>query len=136
MVATTDVGRLAAQLLQQNWIGPRIVELEGPRRVSPKDLAAGLARALGRSVVAAAVPRDRWKPCSASRGMRHPAPYARARWLQRGLDRIRGAAGARDRRSRRGADASGRLFPIRESVKSDAFIPISAKRVSKRSEKL
>lgn len=31
MVATQDVGRLAAVLLQENWIGTRVIELEGPR---------------------------------------------------------------------------------------------------------
>ena len=35
MVATEDVGRTAAALLQDEWTGARIVELEGPRRVSP-----------------------------------------------------------------------------------------------------
>jgi hypothetical protein len=29
MVATADVGKLAASLLQQNWAGKRVVELEG-----------------------------------------------------------------------------------------------------------
>src|ERR1700744_5922853 len=31
MVATEDIGRVAATLLQQTWSGVRIVELEGPR---------------------------------------------------------------------------------------------------------
>src|SRR6202789_975441 len=39
MVATADVGRVAAQLLQQTWSGVRVVELEGPKRVTPNDLA-------------------------------------------------------------------------------------------------
>ena len=30
MVATADVGRVAAELLLQDWIGERVVELEGP----------------------------------------------------------------------------------------------------------
>src|ERR1700736_6129377 len=40
MVATTDVGRVAAELLQQHWSGRRVVELEGPRRVTPNNVAA------------------------------------------------------------------------------------------------
>ena len=40
MVATKDIGTLAARLIQENWSGKRVVELEGPRRVSPNDLAA------------------------------------------------------------------------------------------------
>ena len=35
MVATADIGRLAAQLLQETWSGHRIVELEGAYRVTP-----------------------------------------------------------------------------------------------------
>src|SRR5262249_5604836 len=39
MVATEDVGRVAAELLLENWNGKRIVELEEPRRLSPNDIA-------------------------------------------------------------------------------------------------
>jgi NAD(P)H dehydrogenase (quinone) len=35
MVATEDIGRTAAELIQQNWTGKRLVELEGtPGRMS------------------------------------------------------------------------------------------------------
>lgn len=40
MIATEDVGRTVAALLQQTWDGHRVVELEGPKRVSPQDVAA------------------------------------------------------------------------------------------------
>ena len=33
MVSTADVGRVAAELLLQDWTGKRVVELEGPERV-------------------------------------------------------------------------------------------------------
>ena len=33
-VATADIGREAAKLLQESWTGRRVVELEGPRRVT------------------------------------------------------------------------------------------------------
>jgi uncharacterized protein YbjT (DUF2867 family) len=36
MVAAKDVGANAAALIQQHWTGVRVVELEGPARVSPK----------------------------------------------------------------------------------------------------
>lgn len=39
MVATQDIGRLAADLIREEWTGKRVVELEGPARVSPSDLA-------------------------------------------------------------------------------------------------
>ena len=35
MVATADIGQTAARLLQEQWSGRRIVELEGPARVTP-----------------------------------------------------------------------------------------------------
>ncbi|MGY4728103.1 NmrA family NAD(P)-binding protein [Burkholderia pyrrocinia] len=74
MVATEDVGRVAAALLQEEWIGARIVELEGPRRVSPNDLAAAFARVLGHAVHAEAVPRDTWAALFDAQRMRYPEP--------------------------------------------------------------
>jgi len=74
MVATADVGRVAAELLQESWAGKRVVELEGPRRVSPNDIAAGFTRLLGRSVRAEAVPRETWEALFRAQGMRNPLP--------------------------------------------------------------
>jgi len=78
MVATGDVGRTAAELLleapaQQH----RIVELEGPQRVSPNDLAAALARALGRPVRVTSVAREQWEARFRAQGMRNPGPRMR-----------------------------------------------------------
>ena len=77
MVATDDVGRTAAALLQDEWSGARIVELEGPRRISPNDLAAAFARVLGRPVQAEAVPRDTWAGLFDRQQMRNPEPRMR-----------------------------------------------------------
>src|ERR1700742_1993165 len=55
MVATADIGRVAARLLQEKAAGRRVVELDGPRPVSPDDVAATLGRLLGRSVSAQSV---------------------------------------------------------------------------------
>jgi uncharacterized protein YbjT (DUF2867 family) len=74
MVATADIGRVAAEMLQQDWTGRRIVELEGPRRVSPNDIAAAFSSLLGRSVRARAVPRDAWASIFASQGFTNPEP--------------------------------------------------------------
>jgi uncharacterized protein YbjT (DUF2867 family) len=74
MVATADVGRIAAELLQETWKGRRVVELEGPRLVSPNDIAAGLQRLLGRAVRAEAVPHDTWESLFRSQGFRNPIP--------------------------------------------------------------
>jgi hypothetical protein len=77
MVATADVGRVAADLLRDTWTGSRIVEFEGPRRVSPNDIAATLSHLLGKDVRAQAVPRETWEDLFRSQGMRHPLPRIR-----------------------------------------------------------
>ena len=74
MVATADIGRLGAELLQELWSGRRIVELEGPRRVTPIDIAATYSNILGRPVRAVAVPRDTWASLFESQGMKNPTP--------------------------------------------------------------
>src|SRR5476651_1128287 len=61
MVATADIGRVAAELLQETWNGHRIVELESPHRVTPKEIAATFAKLLGRPVRVEAVPRETWE---------------------------------------------------------------------------
>jgi NAD(P)H dehydrogenase (quinone) len=74
MVATADIGRVAAMLLQQEWTGKRVVELEGPRRVSPLDIAAAFGAVLNREVRAQIVPRVTWSDLFKSQGMKHPLP--------------------------------------------------------------
>ena len=91
MVATRDIGALAAELIQENWQGNRVVELEGPARVSPQDLTHAFATVLGRPVRL----RDRAArvlggavPCA---GDEEPASsHAHAGWLQRGMDHVPG----------------------------------------------
>lgn len=77
MVATADVGRMAAALLQQSWQGVRVVELSGPRNVSPNDIAATFAAILGHPVQAEAVPRSQWEALFRSQGSVHPLPRMR-----------------------------------------------------------
>jgi NAD(P)H dehydrogenase (quinone) len=74
MVAIADIGRVAAELLQETWSGPRVVELEGPHRVTPNRIAAGFAGVLGNPVKAEVVPRDSWEPLFRSQGMKNPLP--------------------------------------------------------------
>ncbi|MBR1194187.1 NAD(P)H-binding protein [Bradyrhizobium sp. AUGA SZCCT0240] len=74
MVATRDVGRVAAELIQEGWSGKRIVELEGPRRISPNDLAMSFGRALAKVVRVQSVPRDTWETLFRSQGMKNPQP--------------------------------------------------------------
>jgi NAD(P)H dehydrogenase (quinone) len=61
MIATADVGRVAAQLLLETWSGQRIVELEGPQRISPLQLGAGFSELLGKPVRMQSVPRETWQ---------------------------------------------------------------------------
>jgi uncharacterized protein YbjT (DUF2867 family) len=77
MVASKDVGVTAATLIRQHWTGMRVVELEGPARVSPNDLAAAFAAALGRPVRAELIPREEWEALFRSQGMRNPRPRIR-----------------------------------------------------------
>jgi uncharacterized protein YbjT (DUF2867 family) len=74
MVSTDDVGRAAAALLQEHWEGRRVVELEGPQRVSPNALAAAFAKALGTPVRAEVVPREQWESIFRAQGMKNPTP--------------------------------------------------------------
>jgi NAD(P)H dehydrogenase (quinone) len=74
MISTDDVGCTAAALLQERWEGNRVVELEGPQRVSPNALAAAFAKALGTPVRAEVVPRDHWETIFRGQGMNNPTP--------------------------------------------------------------
>lgn len=58
-----DVGIVAAPLMldaPEGGSGPRIVSVEGPRRVSVTAIAETLGTAAGRAIVAHALPRDTW----------------------------------------------------------------------------
>jgi uncharacterized protein YbjT (DUF2867 family) len=77
MVATADIGALAAALLQDAGQGQRVVELEGPRRYTPLDVAEAFTRVLGHPVVARAQPREGWEPLFLGQGMRDPLPRIR-----------------------------------------------------------
>ena len=74
MVATADIGRVAAELIQETWMGRRVVELEGPHRVTPNEIAATFADLLGRPVSMEAVPRKTWESLFKSQGMKNPTP--------------------------------------------------------------
>jgi uncharacterized protein YbjT (DUF2867 family) len=77
MVATADVSRVAVRMLCELWSGRRVVELEGPARISPNDIAAAFSRHLGKPVRARAVPRDTWPALFAAQGMKNPTPRMR-----------------------------------------------------------
>jgi uncharacterized protein YbjT (DUF2867 family) len=77
MVAAQDVGLTAASLIQHDRTGMRVVELEGPHRVSPNDLAQSFAEALGRPVRVEIVPRESWEALFRAQGAQHPMPRIR-----------------------------------------------------------
>lgn len=76
MVATVDIGRLGASMLQEHWTGGRIVELEGPARVTPNEVATAFGEVLGHPVDAEILPRDTWETLFRSQGMHNPIPRA------------------------------------------------------------
>jgi NAD(P)H dehydrogenase (quinone) len=77
MVATADIGRVAAELIQDTWSGHRVVELEGPGRVTPNEIAAAFAVLLRQPVRVESVPRNSWESLFLSQGMKNPEPRIR-----------------------------------------------------------
>jgi len=77
MVATADIGRVAAGLLREGRSHRRVVELEGPQRVTPNEIAAVFTRLLGRPVRMEVVPRESWEDLFRSQGMKNPIPRIR-----------------------------------------------------------
>jgi uncharacterized protein YbjT (DUF2867 family) len=76
MIATQDIGQAAAGLLTQTqiWTGQKIIQLEGPTRISPNDIAAAFATLLNKAVHAQVVPHDTWEPTFRAQGMKNPTP--------------------------------------------------------------
>ncbi len=60
MIATEDIGRIAAKALCENWIGTRIIELEGPAMYSPNEVAMYLTQALGKTIKPISIPESNW----------------------------------------------------------------------------
>jgi uncharacterized protein YbjT (DUF2867 family) len=69
LVATADIGRAGADVLRQEWRGTRYIEVAGPEQYSPNDIARALSSALGRTIEAVAVPRDKWTEFFIGQGM-------------------------------------------------------------------
>lgn len=70
-VASADIGVEVARLLTTEWTGKRILELGN--ETAPSEIAAGLAEALDRDVVAQAIPREHWPATLQQCGM--PAEF-------------------------------------------------------------
>lgn len=60
MVSTQDVGRVAAEILREDWTGVRTIGLDGPAPYSPNDVADIFSQILHRSVRAQALADSEW----------------------------------------------------------------------------
>jgi uncharacterized protein YbjT (DUF2867 family) len=69
MIATKDIGAVAADLLQQKWAGHRVVELATEPSLSPIDVAAAFTSVFDREIKSFVVPRDQWMPTYRSWGL-------------------------------------------------------------------
>ncbi len=82
MVATADIGATVATLLQSDWHGQRVIELEGPTRYTPQDVAAAFATVLERTVQAQALPRSEWDATYRSWGLTARSSEAMSEMLE------------------------------------------------------
>jgi uncharacterized protein YbjT (DUF2867 family) len=69
LIATKDIGRIAAETLLQTWQDNRVIEISGPTYYSSNDVAAALEKALNRPITGVAVPRDIWVDTMAQHGI-------------------------------------------------------------------
>jgi NAD(P)H dehydrogenase (quinone) len=69
LVASEDIGKVAAETLTQSWTGIRHIEVAGPEGYSPLDIADAFAVVVGHAVKAIAVPRAEWEMLWVSQGM-------------------------------------------------------------------
>jgi NAD(P)H dehydrogenase (quinone) len=69
MIATRDIGTLAADLLQRPWSGHRVIELAAEPALSPLDVASAFSKVFDREIKASIVPRDQWIPTYQSWGL-------------------------------------------------------------------
>lgn len=73
MVATADVGVIAAALLREEWTGTGAVTLAGPREYAPNDVAAIVSATLGTPVDVAVLPEGQWPQALADAGFSNAA---------------------------------------------------------------
>ncbi|AVA22708.1 MULTISPECIES: NmrA family NAD(P)-binding protein [unclassified Rhizobium] len=74
MIATADIGAIAARTMAENWTDRRVIEIEGPKRYSQIEIATLIGQAIGRPVVAKPVPRAEWEERFRAQGAAWPEP--------------------------------------------------------------
>jgi NAD(P)H dehydrogenase (quinone) len=102
LVATPDIGKAGADVLQQEWTGTRYIEVAGPEQYSANDIARALSNALGRRIEAVAVPREKWTEFFVRQGMPEGRTAPRAEmvdgfnsgWIQLGVPGTEHVTGA------------------------------------------
>lgn len=67
MIATADIGQLAADLLMEGWTDTRAIDFAGPD-CSPSDVAKAIGRAIGRNVRAETIGEADWPAALATSG--------------------------------------------------------------------
>jgi uncharacterized protein YbjT (DUF2867 family) len=82
MIATRDIGIVAADLLQQTWSGHRVVELAREPSLSPIDVAAAFTSVFGREIMATVVPRNQWIPTYRNWGLTSRSAEAMAEMIE------------------------------------------------------
>lgn len=70
MVATADIGRVAAEALVAGPAAGRVIELAGPRDYTPEDVAAAFGRVLGRTINLVPVPDAAIEPALLQAGFK------------------------------------------------------------------
>ena len=70
MVATADIGRVAAEALLEGERAPDLIELAGPRDYTPEEVATAFGAVLGRPVKALAVPPPAMEPALQQAGFK------------------------------------------------------------------
>ena len=79
MVATEDLGLVAARLLRESAERNSVVYVEGPERYSANDVAKTFAKVLQREVEVAETPRDQWERAYRKIGFSEAAAHSYAR---------------------------------------------------------
>jgi uncharacterized protein YbjT (DUF2867 family) len=69
MVAPEDIGKTAAKALVEGGTGKSVIELSGPRDLSPRDVAAALGRVVGKAIVVAQGPEEAMVPALTHAGL-------------------------------------------------------------------
>jgi uncharacterized protein YbjT (DUF2867 family) len=70
MVATADIGRVAAEALLEGTRAAKVIELAGPRDYSPEDVAEIFGGALGKALNLVAVPAEGIEPALTAAGLK------------------------------------------------------------------